>query len=206
MENLSTKCVVVKKEVIAISALLQRKKKKWWGFSVKSQCYKGWKPCITWTVINLFIWKFLGLNWWWLFNTAFIIILKNGTKTGTTCETDTMSTCIGTIKLKKGKSKCCSQIKKILQIDIKNVGGAVIYSKDISGFFVTKKKNPKKWGRTWKKVVSFFFCKKEKNPMFSVVQFVPPFPISFKEYLVKFLSGRLLTKAHGIGNFYTIWE
>lgn len=27
MENLSTKCVVVKKEVIAISALLQRKKK-----------------------------------------------------------------------------------------------------------------------------------------------------------------------------------
>lgn len=135
---------------------------------------------------------------------------KNGTKTGTTCETDTMSTCIGTIKLKKGKSKCCSQIKKILQIDIKNAGGAVIYSKDISGVFITKKKKkPKKWGRTWKffwKKVSFFFGKKEKNPMFSVVQFVPPFPISFKEYLVKFLSGRLLTKAHGIGNFYTIWE
>lgn len=31
--------------------------------------------------------------------------------------------------------------------------------------------------------------------MFSVVQFVPPFPISFKEYLVKFLSGRLLTRS-----------
>lgn len=131
---------------------------------------------------------------------------KTEQKTGTTCETDTMSTCIGTIKLKKGKNKCCSQIKKILQIDIKNVGGAVIYSKDISGFFITKKKPPKKWGRTWKKAVSFFFVKKEKNPMFSVVQFVPPFPISFKEYLVKFLSGRLLTKSHGIGNFYTIWE
>lgn len=154
MENLSTKCVVVKKEVIAISALLQRKKKKWWGFSVKSQCYKGWKPCITWTVINLFIWKFLGLNWWWLFNTAFIIIFKKTEqKTGTTCETDTMSTCIGTIKLKKGKNKCCSQIKKILQIDIKNVGGAVIYSKDISRFFITKKTqtNPKSGGELEKK-------------------------------------------------------
>lgn len=116
-----------------------------------------------------------------------------------------MSTCIGTIKLKKGKSKCCSQIKKILQIDIKNVGGAVIYSKDISGFFITKK-TPQKVGENLKKSSFVFFCKKEKNPMFSVVQFVTPFPISFKEYLVKFLSGRLLTKSHGIGNFYTIWE
>lgn len=130
---------------------------------------------------------------------------KTEQKTGTTCETDTMSTCIGTIKLKKGKSKCCSQIKKILQIDIKNVGGAVIYSKDISGFFITKKK-PQTVGENLKKSSFGFFCKKEKNPMFSVVQFVPPFPISFKEYLVKFLSGRLLTKSHGIGNFYTIWE
>lgn len=78
---------------------------------------------------------------------------KTEQKTGTTCETDTMSTCIGTIKLKKGKSKCCSQIKKILQIDIKNVGGAVIYSKDISGFFITKKKkkNPKSGGELEKK-------------------------------------------------------
>lgn len=118
-----------------------------------------------------------------------------------------MSTCIGTIKLKKGKSKCCSQIKKILQIDIKNVGGAVIYSKDISGFLIKKKnKKPQKVGENLKKSSFGFFGKKEKNPMFSVVQFVPPFPISFKEYLVKFLSGRLLTKAHGIGNFYTIWE
>lgn len=117
-----------------------------------------------------------------------------------------MSTCIKTIKLKKGKSKCCSQIKKILQIDIKNVGGAVIYSKDISGFFYNQKKKPQKVGENLKKSSFVFFCKKEKIPMFSVVQFVPPFPISFKEYLVKFLSGRLLTKAHGIGNFYTIWE
>lgn len=78
---------------------------------------------------------------------------KTEQKTGTTCETDTMSTCIGTIKLKKGKSKCCSQIKKILQIDIKNVGGAVIYSKDISRFFITKKtqKNPKSGGELEKK-------------------------------------------------------
>lgn len=64
-----------------------------------------------------------------------------------------MSTCIETIKLKKGKSKCCSQIKKILQIDIKNVGGAVIYSKDISGFLITKqkKKKPKSGGELEKK-------------------------------------------------------
>lgn len=112
-----------------------------------------------------------------------------------------MSTCIGTIKLKKGKRKCCSQIKKILQIDIKNVGGAVIYSKDISGFLIAKKKTQKVGENLKKSSFVFFFVKKEKNPMFSVVQFVPPFPISFKEYLVKFLSGRLLTKAHGIGNF-----
>lgn len=148
MENLSTKCVVVKKEVIAISALLQRKKKKWWGFSVKSQCYKGWKPCITWTVINLFIWNFLGLNWWWLFNTAFIIILKNGTKTGTTCETDTMSTCIGTIKLKKGKSKCCSQIKKNLANRYQKRWRCSHLFQGYFRVFNNKKKNPKKWGRT----------------------------------------------------------
>lgn len=152
MENLSTKCVVVKKEVIAISALLQRKKKKWWGFSVKSQCYKGWKPCITWTVINLFIWKFLGLNWWWLFNTAFIIILKNGTKTGTTCETDTMSTCIGTIKLKKGKSKCCSQIKKNLANRYqKRWRCSHLFQGYFRVFFITKKKNPKSGGELEKK-------------------------------------------------------
>lgn len=98
---------------------------------------------------------------------------KRNKKTGTTCETDTMSTCIGTIKLKKGKSKCCSQIKKILQIDIKNVGGAVIYSKDISGFFYNQKKKPKMWGRTWKKVVSFFFVKKKKFQCFQLFNLYP---------------------------------
>lgn len=99
---------------------------------------------------------------------------KTEQKTGTTCETDTMSTCIGTIKLKKGKSKCCSQIKKILQIDIKNVGGAVIYSKDISGFFYNQKKKPQKVGENLKKSsFVFFFVKKKKIRCFQLFNLYP---------------------------------
>lgn len=43
-------------------------------------------------------------------------------------------------KIKEREKQMLQPLKKILQIDIKNVGGAVIYSKDISGFFITKKK------------------------------------------------------------------
>lgn len=180
MENLSTKCVVVKKEVIAISALLQRKKKKWWGFSVKSQCYKGWKPCITWTVINLFIWKFLGLNWWWLFNTAFIIILKNGTKNKYHMRNWHDEHVHWNNKIKERE-------KQLLQPNKKNLANR--YQKRwrcshlFQGYFrvfYNQKKNPQKVGENLKKSSFVFFGKKEKIPMFSVVRFVPPFPISFK--------------------------
>lgn len=117
-----------------------------------------------------------------------------------------MSTCIGTIKLKKGKSKCCSQIKKNLANRYQKRWRCSHLFQGYFRVFYNQKKKPQKVGENLKKSSFVFFCKKEKNPMFSVVQFVPPFPISFKEYLVKFLSGRLLTEAHGIGNFYTIWE
>lgn len=163
MENLSTKCVVVKKEVIAISALLQRKKKKWWGFSVKSQCYKGWKPCITWTVINLFIWKFLGLNWWWLFNTAFIIILKNRNKNRYHMRNWHDEHVHWNNKIKERE-------KQMLQPNLKNLANR--YQKRwrcshlFQGYFrvfYNQKETPQKVGENLKKSSFGFFCKKRKK-------------------------------------------
>lgn len=65
--------------------------------------------------------------------------------------------------------------KKILQIDIKHVGGSVIYFKEF--------KNPKKWGKPF---IKWFFFKRKQIQCFSFVHFLPPPPISFKDYSVMF--------------------
>lgn len=81
--------------------------------------------------------------------------------------------------------------KKILQIDIKHVGGSVIYFKEF--------KNPKKWGKPF---IKWFFLKENKSNVFHLCIFYPH-PQSALRTTQWCLKGSNATRNPGHRKFFT---